>query len=90
MMAPGVAVALLDLVAGDLAGEEPLQVFCVEIEVVRMRHRPKRSSLELFLGAAGDPAERIVDLQPAIIHGDECHADGSVAERTLEALAHLP
>ena len=38
---------------------------------------------------AGDPTQRIVDLQPAAIHGDERHADRSVVERALEALAHL-
>ena len=29
---------------------------------------------QFVLGVARDPTERIVDLQPAIIHGDERHA----------------
>ena len=90
IVAPRVAVPLLDLVAGNLAGEELLPCLGVEIDVVGMRHRPKRRGLQLVPGDAGDPAQRIVDLQPAAVHVDERHADRSIVERALEALAHLP
>ena len=82
-------VTLLDLVAGNLAVQELSQVLRVEIDVVRMRHRSKRRGPELFFGVASDPTERIVDLQPAIIHGDERHADRRIVECALEALPHL-
>ena len=38
---------------------------------------------------AGDPAERIVEVQPAAIHVNERHSDRCLAERILEALAHI-
>ena len=59
VVAPGVAVALLDLIAGDLAGHEVSPVLRVEIDVVGVRHRAKRRGLQLVLGVSGDPTERV-------------------------------
>ena len=89
VVAPGVAVAHLDLEAGDLAGDELRQAFLVEGDVVRVRDGVQRRGFELVDGMPGDPAERCIDLQPAAVHGDERHADGCVVERGLEALVDL-
>ena len=89
VMAPGMAVALLDLVAGNPAVEQLAQGVRVEIDVLGMRDGPQRRRLELVPGMPGDPAERIVDLQPAALHVHESHADRRIGECALEPRMHL-
>ena len=88
-MAPRVAVSLLDLVTGNLAREEPLHVVRGETDIVRVGDGVERRGLQLVLRVAGDSAQRLVDKQPAAVHVHERHANRSIAEGGLEALAHL-
>ncbi len=89
LMAPGVAVALLDLVALDLAVQQLSQLLGVEIDVVRIRDGLERRCPQLVPGITGDPAERVVDLQPATFHVNERHADRRAVERGLEPCMDL-
>jgi hypothetical protein len=83
------AVAFLDLVAGDPALEQLSPGVRVEIDVFGVGQDPQRGRLQIGPGVPGDPAERVVHLQPAALHVDESHPDRGVGERALEAGMHL-
>ncbi len=86
---PRVDVALLDLVARDLARLQPLPVHGIDPAVVRMRDGGERAPQQLALRVARDLAERGVDLKPATVGVDQRHADRRVRERALEPLLDL-
>jgi hypothetical protein len=84
MMAPGVAIALLGLVARHPAVEEIAKGIGVAIDVVGVGDGPKRRCLELLPRIAGDAAESVVDLEPAALHVDEGHTDRRTVEGARE------
>ena len=82
----GAEVALLHLVAGDLAGEHLPDLLEVGLEVVGMGDVLERLGEELALGVSGQVAERTVDAHPAALGGDEGDPDRRVVERLREPL----
>ena len=89
VVAPRMAVALLDLIAGNPAVEQLAQEVLVEIDVLGMSQGPQRRRLEGGPGVTGDPAKRVVDLQAAALQVHECHPDRRTGERALEPGMHL-
>src|SRR5438105_15653932 len=83
------AVSLLDLITGNLARQKPLPIVDAELDILRVGNRVERRGPQLALAIASNAAERLVDLQPVAVHVDERHPDRRIAERRLEALAHL-
>lgn len=83
-MAPGVAVALLDLVARDLASQKISLQSGVAGDIVGVRYGAKRRCVQLVSGITGDAEERGVDLQAAALPVDQCHADRRIVEGALE------
>jgi len=83
-----VTVPLLDLVVGNLAREEPLEVVGTERNIVRVRDRVQRGGLQIALTIPGDSAQRVIDLQLAAVHLHKRHTDRGIGEFALEAVAH--
>ena len=67
-VAPGMAIALLDLVAGNLPREQGVHLVGSELDIFRMGDGLKGGGLQLVGRKTGDSAKGAVDLKPAALH----------------------
>src|SRR5688572_29467919 len=89
VVTPRVTVPPLDLVATNLAREEPLEVVRSQPNILGVRDCVQGGGLQIALRITSDSAQRVVDLQPRAVHVDDSHADRGIDEPAFEALAHL-
>src|SRR5258708_35416018 len=96
-------IALLHLVAGDLAAQYLLYVIEVHLQIVRVGHLLERELLQVRFAVTEHTAQMRIDLKPFAAEGADGHPDRGSVERIaiacfafrqafvpLPPLAHLP
>lgn len=76
-----------------LAGQQPLDVRDVRVQIIRMGDVLKRHALQDFVVIAQHLTERVIDLNPTAVETDDGGADGRVVKRRPEQPlldAHCP
>ncbi len=87
-VAPGVSVALLNLIGGDAPVEHLHSLMRVEVDIIRVRQVAEGARTELVGRIPGDPAQRVIDSQQPAGHVYERHADRRVRERVFKSATH--